>query len=79
MSDRAEIEEKVNTLLNSLRTHFQADGGDINFIELTDDNVVKIQLVGACTGCAYRHSTLMGLQEILATEVPEVEAIQVVD
>ncbi len=42
---------KVKATLEELRPYLQMDGGDMEFVELTEDNIVKIRLQGACAGC----------------------------
>ena len=45
---RAELTGKVENVIQQIRPYLQQDGGDIHFVELTDDNVVNVQLMGAC-------------------------------
>ncbi|MBI4831893.1 MAG: NifU family protein, partial [Candidatus Lindowbacteria bacterium] len=52
------MKEKVQEALNEIRPHLQADGGDIELIEVTEEGVVKVRLVGACSGCPGAQMTL---------------------
>ena len=45
------IVEKIHQALDSIRPYLQTDGGDISFVEFTDDNIVKVKLLGACNSC----------------------------
>jgi len=70
------MKEKVETTLERIRPSLQADGGDVKLIEVNPDGVVKVQLTGACGGCAMSQMTLkMGIERTLQQEVPEVKEV----
>jgi len=70
------MKEKVEAALNKVRPSLQADGGDVQLIEVTDDGIVKVKLMGACGGCPMSQMTLkMGIEKILKQEVPEVKEV----
>ncbi len=70
------MKEKVETALNKIRPSLQADGGNIELVEVTPDGVVKVKLVGACAGCPMSQMTLkMGVEKLLKQEVPEVKEV----
>ncbi|HOS16850.1 MAG TPA: NifU family protein, partial [Bacteroidales bacterium] len=70
------LEEKVIYVLNQIRPHLQADGGDIRFVELTADNIVKVELQGACGSCPYSRMTLKdGVETTLKQHVPEIQSV----
>jgi len=74
-----EIEEKIKTVLGQLRPYLQADGGDLSLVEITDDMIVKVKLVGACGSCPMRTMTLKaGVENTLKKQVPEVVAVEAV-
>ena len=52
------ILNKIKNALDEIRPYLEADGGDINFIELTDEWVVKVKLIGACSSCNISMMTL---------------------
>ena len=73
----AEITEQVRTALQDIRPALQADGGDIELIEVTDDGVVKVKLQGACAGCPMSQMTLSnGVERHLKNVVPGVERVE---
>lgn len=77
--DIQETKVKVLKALEEIRPYLQADGGDINLVEITDDLVVKVEMTGACDGCQYSQQTLkagveMGIKKVIP-EVKEVVAI----
>jgi len=68
--------ERVNTALEKVRPYLQSDGGDISLVEVTDDNVVKVRLTGACSGCPYSMMTLKaGVEQALVKEIPEIKEV----
>ncbi|MFZ7112667.1 MAG: NifU family protein [Desulfatiglandales bacterium] len=67
------MKEKVEAALNKVRPSLQADGGDVQLIDVGEDGVVKVRLQGACAGCPMSQMTLkMGIEKVLKKEVPEV-------
>jgi Fe-S cluster biogenesis protein NfuA len=70
---------EVKEVLEMIRPALQADGGDVELVEVTDDGVVKVKLVGACGHCPMSTMTLkMGIERTLMEKVPGVkEVIQV--
>lgn len=70
------IEEKVRTALENVRPSLQADGGDVEFVSVSDDGVVSVKLTGACGSCPMSQMTLkMGIEKYLKKEIPEVKEV----
>ena len=70
------ILDKIEVALQEIRPFLEADGGDINFIELTDEWVVKVKLVGACSSCNISMMTLKnGVEMAVKRAVPEVKEV----
>jgi Fe-S cluster biogenesis protein NfuA len=71
------LKEKVENALNKVRPSLQADGGDVQLIDVDDQGVVKVKLTGACGGCPMSQMTLkMGIEKILKQNVPEVTRVE---
>ncbi len=71
-----ELTEKIKKSIDEVRPYLVADGGDIEFVELTDDMIVKVKLLGACGSCPYSVQTLkLGVEEKLRKDVPEVKEV----
>lgn len=69
---RAKVEEALKKISKSL----QADGGDVELVDVTEDGTVKVRLTGACVGCPMSSMTLKnGVEKILKQEVPEVKNV----
>jgi Fe-S cluster biogenesis protein NfuA len=72
------MKEKVQAILDKIRPALQADGGNIELIDIVD-GIVKVKLLGACQGCMGAQMTLkMGVERALKEAIPEVKAVQAV-
>jgi len=70
------LEEQVKTALENVRPSLQADGGDVEFVSVTEDGVVSVRLTGACGSCPMAQMTLkMGIENYLKKEIPEVSSV----
>jgi len=70
------MKEKVKALLNDVRPNLQADGGDVELIDISEDGIVKVRLLGACSGCPMAQMTLkMGIEKYLKERVPDVTEV----
>ena len=70
------MREKVESALNSIRPNLQADGGDVELIDVSKDGVVKLKLTGACGTCPFAQMTLkLGIEEVLKEQIPEIKEI----
>ena len=71
------LKEKVESALEKIRPSLQADGGDVELIDINDKGVVKVKLQGACAGCPMSTMTLkMGIERILKQNVPEITGVE---
>ena len=70
------MKAKVEAALNKIRPNLQADGGNVELVEVTKDGVVKVKLTGACGYCPMSTMTLkMGIEKIIKEEVPGVKEV----
>jgi len=70
------MRNEVEAALNKIRPALQADGGDVELIDVSPDGVVKIRLTGACRGCPLSVMTLkVGIEKTIKQEVPEVKEV----
>jgi len=71
------LEEKVKSIIEQIRPFLQQDGGDIEYVELTSDNVVKVRLRGACGSCPHAKMTLKnGVESAIKEHLPEIKAVE---
>ncbi|MDD3716066.1 MAG: NifU family protein [Candidatus Marinimicrobia bacterium] len=75
MLDKAKVQE----VLNKIRPSLQMDGGDVELVNVREDNVVEVRLQGSCHGCPMATMTLKaGIERVLKSEIPDlVEVISV--
>ena len=74
------LKERVQETLETVRPNLQADGGDVELVDVSEDGIVKVKLQGACHGCPMAQMTLkMGIERILKSRVPEVASVESVD
>ena len=73
------MNEQVQEVLELIRPALQADGGDVELVDVTDDGIVSVRLTGACGSCPMSTMTLkMGIERTLVEKIPEVkEVVQV--
>jgi Fe-S cluster biogenesis protein NfuA len=75
-----EILEKINSAIDEVRPYLKADGGDVELVELSGDNTVKVRLSGACDGCPFSMMTLKaGIEQAIRKKFPELKELVAVD
>jgi Fe-S cluster biogenesis protein NfuA len=73
------MREKVVAALEKIRPGLQADGGDIELVDVTDDGTVLVRLQGSCAGCPMSQMTLKNyVEQVVKETVPEVKAVEAV-
>ena len=71
------LKEKVEAALQKVRPSLQADGGDVQLVDVDDNGTVKVRLMGACGGCPMSQMTLkMGIEKVLKQNVPEIKSVE---
>jgi Fe-S cluster biogenesis protein NfuA len=70
------MKEEVQKAINIVRPNLQADGGDVELVDVSADGVVKVKLTGACHGCPMSQMTLkMGIEKIIKQQVPGIKEV----
>jgi Fe-S cluster biogenesis protein NfuA len=76
-TSREELVRKVNNVIDQIRPYLEADGGNIEFMNLTEDNVVEVQLQGACASCPMSTMTLKnGVEQAMIKAIPEIRSVE---
>lgn len=71
------MKEKVEEVLGEIRPNLEADGGNVELVEVTEQGVVKVRLTGACGTCPMSTLTLkMAIEKTLKDRIPEVKAVE---
>jgi len=80
LDNKIELANKVQNVIEQIRPYLQQDGGDISFVEITDDNVVNVELKGACGTCPYSTMTLKnGVETAVKKAIPEIKSVEAVN
>lgn len=73
------MKEKVEAILERIRPALQADGGDIELVDVTEEGIVKVRLQGSCASCPMSQMTLKNyVEQTIKEAVPEVKAVEAV-
>ncbi len=73
------MEESIRAALENIRPFLQRDGGDVEFVEYTEDQVVLVRLKGHCAGCPHAQMTIkQGIEALLREQYPEIKAVEAV-
>lgn len=74
------ILEKINKGIDAVRPYLIADGGDVELVDITPDNIVKVKLTGACEGCPFSMMTLKaGIEQAVKKEWPDLKSLESVE
>ena len=80
MAEDKNLKERVDDVLQTIRSALQADGGDVELVDVDDDGVVSVRLQGACQGCPMAQMTLKaGIERRLKQQVPQVKEVVAVE
>ena len=78
--NRDELTRKVVHIINQIRPYLQNDGGDVKFVNITDDNIVNVELQGACGCCPHSIITLKnGIEDTIKRHLPEIKSVEAVN
>jgi Fe-S cluster biogenesis protein NfuA len=70
------MKEEVQKAIDLIRPSLQADGGDVELIDVSADGIVKVKLTGACRGCPMSQMTLkMGIEKIIKKQIPDIKEV----
>jgi Fe-S cluster biogenesis protein NfuA len=72
--------DRVENALNTIRPYLEADGGNVKILEITDQNVLKLELLGACGSCPMSSMTLKaGVEDAIKRAVPEIISVEAIN
>ncbi len=74
------VKNKIETALDTIRPYLEADGGNVRVVELTEDMVLKLELLGNCGSCPMSTMTLKaGVEEAIKRAIPEITAVEAIN
>ena len=72
--------KRVDEALNSVRPHLAVDGGNVEVVDVTDDNVVKIKWLGTCENCSMTLMTMRaGIEQAIIGRIPEISGVEAIN
>jgi Fe-S cluster biogenesis protein NfuA len=75
-----ELIQRVKNVIEQIKPYLEADGGSISFVNLTEDNVVNVELHGACRSCPMSMMTLKnGVEQAMQKAIPEIKSVEAVN
>jgi Fe-S cluster biogenesis protein NfuA len=75
-----ELTKRIEDALEQVRPYLQADGGNVSLVEITEDKIVRLELLGACKSCSMSMMTMKaGIEETIKRSVPEIKAVEAVN
>lgn len=78
--NKEELAIKINESLEELRPHLKADGGDMELVEITDEGIARVRLLGACSDCSMSLMTIKaGLEEAVKKVAPEIIGVEAIN
>ncbi len=78
--NKVDLTEKINRSLEELRPFLLADGGDMELVNITDEGIAQVRLLGACSDCSISMMTIKaGLEEAVKKVAPEITGVEAVD
>ncbi len=77
MPSNPDLERKARNVIDQIRPYLQADGGDVEFVELKEDNTLYIRLLGMCGNCPHSRMTLKnGIETAVMRAIPEIKGVE---
>jgi Fe-S cluster biogenesis protein NfuA len=74
-----DIQTRIQSALQTIRPYLQADGGDVELVQVTKDGIVEVRLTGACGNCPMSQMTLRaGIERALMRNVPEIRRVEAI-
>jgi len=75
-----DITTRIDQALDNIRPYLETDGGNVKILEVTDDLVVRLELLGACGSCPMSTMTMTaGVEETIKREVPEIKSVEAIN
>lgn len=75
--EKTQVEDKVKRALEQIRPYLQQDGGDVEYVDMTNEGVVMVRLQGHCGSCPHAMATLkQGIETAVRNAIPEVKSVE---
>lgn len=77
--EKQELIKNIHHSLDELRHHFKVDNGDIEIVDVTDDNIVKIKWLGNCEACSIKMMTKAVVEQTIKTAFPQIKSVEAIN
>ena len=79
-SEKKELLQRIDLALNDVRPHLKVDGGNVELVDVTEDNIVKIKWLGACESCNMSVMTMRaGVEQTLRSKIPQIQSVEAIN
>lgn len=79
VTDTEDLAEQVDRVLDEIRPYIHSHGGEVNVLEVTEEGIARLQMIGACNGCPMSMLTLrLGIERLLAEKLPQLRGAEAV-
>lgn len=76
----AELKSKIEFALDTIRPYLEADGGNVRIVEVTDEMVLRIEMMGSCGSCPMSSMTLKaGVEDAIKRAIPEITKVEAIN
>lgn len=76
ITESGELRKKIEEVLDTMRPFLNADGGNVELVEIEEGKIVKLRLLGACSSCSMSHMTMKaGIEEGIKKALPQIETV----
>lgn len=80
LATKQDLIKRVDEALEDVRPHLAVDGGNVEVIDVTEENVVKIKWLGACEGCSMTTMTMRaGIEQAIISRLPEITGVMAIN
>ncbi len=80
VEQKEELIRRIEEALNDVRPHLKVDGGDVEVVDVTDENIVKIKWIGNCENCSMSAMTMRaGIEETIKRKIPYIAGVQAIN
>lgn len=80
MNEKEALIKKIDLALNEIRPHLAIDGGNVEIVDVTEENIVKIKWLGNCVNCSMSIMTLKGgLEQTIRSHIPQIQGVEAVN
>jgi Fe-S cluster biogenesis protein NfuA len=79
-SEKEKLLERIDAALEEVRPHLAVDGGDVEVVDFTDENIVQVKWLGTCQNCSMSVMTMKaGIEQAIRSGIPEVRGVEAIN